>query len=134
MDRENLINTLRHVAFEDGRSIERRQAELIAYFIISHTSELRKEIDELKQSLCINKGVANITLDMLDNKNREIARLTALVDSVEKPLGIASEVLTNPDWGTWEYMEGSDVYQDIRKGADATKEALQKIAEFRGTK
>jgi hypothetical protein len=48
---ESLINELRHVAFEDGESIERRQAELIALFIIGREKLLLEKIGNLTNAI-----------------------------------------------------------------------------------
>jgi hypothetical protein len=48
----------------------------------SHLEELRRENEELKQSVAINGGVASVGIDMLIEKNNEINRLKSTLASV----------------------------------------------------
>ncbi len=39
--------------------------------------------------------------------------------------------LNNPQWGNWDYMEGSNVYTDIRNAKETVEQAIN---EFKGEK
>jgi len=119
MDRKQLIKELERFVIL-GDICYKHQLGFIADFIISYTEELRKENEELKgviQStdnlIAENTRLTNITVVF----SKEIGRLKALVDEVEKILN-----------------KGNNIQMGHLLPEDAVDEALAKIAEYKTNK
>lgn len=52
------------------------------------------------------------------------ARLIAAAPRLLKACQKALSMTTDPRWGQWTYMEGPDVYEDLRNAADALRVAI----------
>jgi hypothetical protein len=73
----------------------------IADFILSKTQSLRERVEELEQSLAINKGIAEMGVGFNAQKNKKIAELEQKVSEAVKMLKEKRELATEADYETF---------------------------------
>jgi hypothetical protein len=82
--------------------------------VCNRRDEMAGRIEELERAYTAN---AKLSGEVIEDRNRRIAEL-------EKALREAKRFLEDPRWGTYQYMEGSYVYEDKDEALETINSAL----------